>query len=264
MGRLEGKVAIITGAGSGFGRAASIRFVKEGAKVIVAEVNEANGKETVELVKKEGGEAIFVKTDVTKSADVENMVKEGVKAFGKIDVLWANAGIQGDVQLDIAHMSEEMFDKYININLKGVWLTIHHAAKELVKTKGSIICTVSAAATIGDLGCSAYGTSKGGVKTLMFTVANELGLHGVRCNGISPYTADTPGLAKVSREFLEMTKSGNPMHKLIQVDEVVNTVVFLASDESTGINGADILIDAGACVQTQPFFLDEFKNDNPY
>ena len=127
MKLLEGKVALITGAGSGFGRAGALRFAQEGARIVVADVNQAGGMETVELVEKEGGEAVFVRTDVSKAADCENMVKTAVEKFGKLDIIWNNAGIQGESALDIAHCPTEMIDRYMNINLKGVWYGCHYA-----------------------------------------------------------------------------------------------------------------------------------------
>jgi NAD(P)-dependent dehydrogenase (short-subunit alcohol dehydrogenase family) len=262
MGKLEDKVAIITGAGSGFGRATSILFSKEGAKVVVADIVEKSGKETVDLIKANGGEAIFVKVDVSKSADCENMVKVAVESYGKLDILFNNAGIQGEGEHDIAHMKEEVFDRFMNVNLKGVWLGIHYAAAELVKTKGAIINTASYVGSVGALGCSHYATSKGAVKTLTFVAANELGLHGVRCNCISPYMAETPGTAFHPKKYVEMEKSGNPMHKLIPINDVADAVLFLATNSS--VNGHDLYVDAGANTLTNPTFIDVFKEANQY
>lgn len=265
MGRVQDKVTIITGAGGGIGRQAALRFAEEGAKVVIADIVDDGGKETAKLIEAAGGEALFVHTDVTDGKSVKAMVAETVKHFGRIDVLFNNAGIQGNVHLDVAHMSEEVFDQFMAVNVKGVWNCIHYAANELVKSKGVIVNTASYAADRGNLGSTGYGVSKGAVRTMTFCVANELGIYGVRCNCISPYTALTDRIKQVlPADRIRMTEEGTAMFQMIDVGCIANTALFLASDESCAISGFDLRVDAGAGTKGQPKPIDEWKRDNPY
>ena len=135
--RLNGKVMIITGSGSGFGRAGAIRFAAEGAKVVVADINMAGAEETVRLIQQAGGEAIAVKCNVAKAEDVQAMVEAATAAYGRLDGIWNNAGIQGETAQDIAHCPVDMIDRYVDIDIKGVWYGCHYAAPEIVRTSWS-------------------------------------------------------------------------------------------------------------------------------
>lgn len=264
MGRLEGKVAIITGAGGGFGRRMSEIFSKEGAKIVVADFNETAGCATVESVISAGGDALFVQVDVTDDKSTENMVKQTVAHYGKLDILVNNAGKQG-VKHDIGHMQVDELMPFLNVNVRGVWLCIHHAAPELVKTRGKIVNIASIAALQGSYGGSAYGVSKGAVLSLTYSTANELGLYGVRCNAVSPYSAATAETVQLLGEaFHEMRKSGNPLHQLCSADDVAYACLFLASDESRSCTGLNLLCDCGAHVRSCPFDLEDFKINNVY
>lgn len=264
MKQLEGKVALITGAGSGFGRAGALRFAGEGAKIVVVDINEAGGHETVEMVKAAGGEAIFVRTDVSKAEDCENMVNMAVKVFGKLDIIWNNAGIQGESSLDIAHCEDNMIDRYMNINVKGVWYGCRFAAPEMVKNKGVILNTCSIVATLGTRGCSTYGASKGAVRNLTYVVANELGPYGVRCNCISPWCVATPGTLSLGEEFLRHLESGTALCRLPTVDEIVNVALWLVTPEASGVTGFDFRVDMGGGVRSMPSDMKQFVIDNSY
>ncbi len=264
MGRLDGKVALITGASSGFGRAGALRFAKEGAKIVVVDKTVDEGKKTAEMVKAAGGEAIFVETDVSEAEACKNMIKRTIDEYGKLDIIWNNAGIQGECDWDISHCPADMINRYMDINVKGVWYGIHYAAPELVKTKGVILNTASIVATLGTLGCSTYGASKGAVRNLTYVVAYELGLHGVRCNCISPYCVDTPGVAHLGKEHYNNLLDGTALKRLPTVDEVINAALFLVSDEAAGITGFDLRVDVGAGVRTMPTLMDKFMKNNPY
>ena len=264
MGRLENKVAIITGAGGGFGRRTAEIFSKEGSKIVVADFDEHNGMKTAESVNAAGGDAIFIKTDVTDDESTKNMVEKTIEKYGKLDILINNAGKQG-VKKDIGHMQVEEMMPYLNVNVRGPWLCIHHAAAELIKTKGKIVNISSIAALQGSYGGTAYGVSKGAVLSLTYAVANELGLYGVRCNSVLPYSAATEEtLRLLGEEFHEMRKSGNPLHQLCTADDVAYACLFLASDESRSCTGLNLLCDCGAHVRSCPFDLEEFKKNNVY
>lgn len=268
MGKLNDKIAIITGAGSGFGRVGALRFAKEGAKVVVAELVVKNGEETVKQIKSAGGEALFIKTDVTKAIDCEKMVKAAVNTFGKLDIIWNNAGLQPYCMKDVAHTPIEDLDRFIDVNIKGVWYGCHYAAYELVKTKGVILNSASVAGSQGNMACSIYSTTKGAVKSMTYSIAYELGLYGVRCNCISPYTVQTPTIIKSIKEwgegFEDFLKDGNALKKLPTMDDVVDAALFLVSDESKSITAFDLRIDCGSVVRSQPTIEKKFREINPY
>jgi len=264
MYMLKDKVIVITGGGSGFGRSGAIRFAKEGAKIVVADINEEGLNETVSMVKEAGGEAIYVKTDVRLAKDCETMVLTAVKEFGKLDVIWNNAGIQGESSLDIAHCPVDMIDRYMDVNVKGVWYGCRFAAPHLVKSKGVILNTSSIVATQGTRGCSTYGTAKGAVRNLTYVVANELGRYGVRSNCISPYCVATPGTLGLGEAFLNNLESGTALKRLPTVDEIVNVALWLISDESSGVSGLDFRIDMGSGVRSMPSDMKQFEMDNTY
>lgn len=261
---LSEKVIIITGAASGFGRAGALRFAREGAKVILADIDEKGMEETKCMLKKQGHGALAVHCDVARPDDVRNVVDQAVKEYGKLDGIWNNAGIQGETEYDIFHCPVEMIDRYIDIDIKGVWYGCHFAAPYLVKSRGVILNTASIVATLGTFGCSTYGTAKGGVQSLTYTVAWELGRFGVRCNCISPYCVDTPGTAGQGQRVLDLQRSGTVQNRLVEVEEVVNAAAFLMSDQSSAVTGFDLRVDLGAGTRTMPWDIEAFMEHNPY
>jgi len=252
MGRLDGKVAIITGAGSGTERAAgmgkvtAVLFAKEGAKVVVTDIAVRGGEETVRVIKEAGGEAIFVKADVSKTEDVKNMIKTAIDTYGKLDVLVNCAGIVAEEGSTI-DCPEEVFDKVIAINLRGVWLGIKYAIPEMIKTGGgSIVSFASIASEEAFLGVPAYSAAKGGVVSLSRVAAVEFASKNIRVNCISPGTVITPMfLTCWTQEALESFVKIIPQGRFGKPEEVAQGVLFLASDESSHITGQTLIVDGG-------------------
>ena len=246
--RLKGKVALITGGGSGMGRAASLLFAREGAKVAAIDVTEASAAETARMIKAAGGEAISLRADVSDSEDARAMVEETVRAFGGLDVIYNNAGIEGESGF-IAQLSEEAFDRVIAINLRGVWLGMKYALPRIVERGGgAIINTASVAGIVGIKGASAYCAAKAGVIAMTRVAALEYGRYNVRVNCICPGVIQTPmvdriaGPGGVKPRFIERSSVFN---RVGNADEIAHTALFLASDEAPFATGAPFIIDGG-------------------
>lgn len=246
--RLKDKVALITGAGSGIGRATALLFAREGAEVVVVDYNEDTARETVDLIKKDGGEAIFIKADVSKSGEVQNMIKETVKKYGKIDVLYNNAGIEGE-QAPTAECSEENFDRVIAVNLKGEFLGMKYGIQQMLKQGGGVIInTSSAAGLVGFPGIPAYCASKGGIIQLTRTAALEYATRNIRINAICPGVIWTPMIERFTGKNEEMVKQFSeiePVKRLGKPEEVAALALFLASDDASFITGAAVTVDGG-------------------
>ncbi|MDD5178273.1 MAG: SDR family oxidoreductase [Candidatus Nanoarchaeia archaeon] len=246
--RLKDKVAIITGAASGIGRSSALLFAKEGAKIVVADYNEELGKETVSLIKKEKGEAIFVKTDVSNEKDIKNMIDQTIKSFKKIDILYNNAGIE--LGKNILDTTPEEWDNVISINLKGVFLGCKYAIP-YIKKGGSIINTSSIAGIVGFANLAAYCASKGGIILLTKQMALDFAKKGIRVNCICPGGILTPMLERFIKNSPDpqATRKGmDSMHPLGRVgkpEEVAYAALFLASDESSFITGHSLIVDGG-------------------
>ncbi len=252
--RLAGKVAIITGAGAGIGRASALLFAKEGAEVVVADCDPEKGAKTVRLIKENGGVAIFVQVDVSKAADVKNMVKATVERYGKLDILINNAGIYA--QADVVEATEEEWDRILDVNLKGVFLCSKYSIPEMIKGGGGSIVNIgSEAGIVGIKNQVAYNVSKSGVIALTKSMAIDFAAHNIRVNCVCPGTTETPLVRAAverapdpaaARRALEEVR---PAHRLGQPEEIAAGILYLASDESPYATGSILSIDGGYTAQ---------------
>jgi NAD(P)-dependent dehydrogenase (short-subunit alcohol dehydrogenase family) len=255
MGRLDGKVAIITGGSSGIGKASAILFAKEGARVLVSSRTTEKLQETVQTIKAAGGEAIFTKTDVSNEEDVKEMIKTAVATYGKLNVLFNNAGILEIEDVPITECKAENFDKVIGINLRGVFLGIKYAIPEMLKAGGgSIVNTASGAARDGWPHIPAYSASKGGITGLSRQVAADYTSKNIRINCILPGLTKTGMLEDLQRgnpdvydEILALQPSG----RFATPEEIAQVALFLASDESSYMTGGELFTGGGLYVITQ-------------
>jgi 3-oxoacyl-[acyl-carrier protein] reductase len=244
--RLENKVVIITGAGSGIGKETALLFEKEGAKVVVADMNEKAGEETVAEIKK-NGEGFFVKLDVSNREQSKQMVKTTLEKYGRIDVLINNAGIVQDAFL--SKMTEEQWDKVIDVNLKGVFNCTQAVAEVMMNQgNGVIINTSSIVGLNGNVGQVNYAATKAGLIGMTKTLAKELGRKGIRVNAVAPGFITTPMTSNVPEKILEMMKEKTPLRRLGEPKDIANAYLYLASDESNFVNGTVLCVDGGLII----------------
>jgi len=245
--RFKNKVVLITGGGSGIGHATALAFAKEGAKVVVADVVDSRGKEIVKMINDTGREAVFIKTDFSKPTDVENMVKMAVETYGRIDVLFNNAGIAGS-PVRLAELSVEDWDRVIDINLKGVFLGSKYTIPVMLEQgKGVIINNASSSGITPIPRVSVYAAAKAGVIQLTKAMAIEYGGDNIRVNCICPGFIDTPMTSIIippdseSRDYSHLwplTKPGNP-------EDIAKAALYLASDDSSFVTGTSLVVDGG-------------------
>lgn len=252
MAQLDNKVALITGGGSGIGRATAVLFAQESAKVAVADINADGGLGTVQMITEAGGEAFFVQADVSRAADVQAMVGEVVAVYGRLDCAFNNAGIEG-LPTRTMDVSEDDFDRIIAVNLKGVWLCLKYELEQMVaQGGGAIVNTASVAGLTGAHSMPAYAASKHGVVGLTRTAAVEYGRKNIRINAVCPAVIETPMVSRgfeAFPQFLDATIRINPMRRLGQADEVARAVLWLCSDAASFTNGAALTIDGGFTAQ---------------
>jgi len=251
--RFQGKVVLITGAGVGIGRAAAVRFGKEGAKVAINSLTPANGQETLRLLQEARGQGIYIQGDVSITADARRIVEETVKAFGRIDILVNNAGIVLPGRVD--NISEEDWDRTIAVNLKGVYLVSKYTIPEMRKIGGGVIVhNASVVAIKGVKERGAYTASKGGVLALTKAMAADYLSENIRVNCICPGTTYTPSLERRIQAFADPEKARvdfiarQPMGRLGKDEEIAAAILFAASDEAAFMTGANIAIDGGMTI----------------
>jgi len=251
--RLDGKVAVITGAGSGMGRVAAQMFAAEGARVVVAEFAAEAGEETVRQVTDAGGEASFVRADVSREEEASAMVAAAVDRYGRIDVLYNNAGIMPEADHSVVDTDVGVWDQVMAVNLRGVFLGCKYAIPRMVEQGSGSVINISSFVAL--LGCSvpqdAYTASKGAVLSLTRSLAVQFGPRGVRSNAICPGPIETPLLVDwllKDEAAKQLRLARNPTGRFGKPEEIVNAAIYLASDESRWTNGAHFVIDGGISV----------------
>ena len=249
---LEGKVALITGGSSGIGRVAALAFAREGARVVLGNRRVEEGEETVRRVRETGGEALVVRTDVTRAADVEALVAKAVQTYGRLDCAFNNAGMTGDMART-AECTEENWDRTLNVNLKGVWLAMKYEILQMLNQGGgAIVNNASVAGLVGMRGGPAYSASKGGVVQLTRTAALEYAKAGIRVNAVCPGFVATPMTEEHTRTSPDLEawiKRIQPMGRLATPEEVAEAVVWLCSDAASFVTGHPLVLDGGLVAQ---------------
>ena len=245
--KFDEKVALVTGGGSGIGMKSALVFAREGAKVVIADITEG-GKETVQKINNAGGKASFFKTDVSKASDVNALIENIVKEYGRLDFAFNNAGGEGNIST-IVDCTEDNWDRIIDINLKGIWLCMKYEIPEMLKQGGgAIVNSASFLGLVGLIGTSAYCASKGGVIQLTKTAALEYANKGIRINAICPGIINTPMLERIlhnSPDLEKMFIALEPMGRLGKPEEVAEVVVWLCSDGASFVTGHSMLVDGG-------------------
>lgn len=249
------KVVLVTGGGSGIGRVTSLAFASSGANVVVADLHDKGGSETLRLIKKEGADGIFVKADVSKSDDVTNMIQKTVQAYGGLDYAFNNAGISGPSQ-SLTDQTEELFERVMNVNVKGIWLCMKFEIAEMEKysSKGShaIVNMSSVAGVRGIPVAHIYSASKHAVLGLTKSAALEYAKSGIRINAIAPSVIETPGLSQIREDnpqIIEQIIARHPIGRTGIPEEVANTVLWLCSDAASYVTGQLVIIDGGYTAQ---------------
>jgi NAD(P)-dependent dehydrogenase (short-subunit alcohol dehydrogenase family) len=245
---MKDKVALVTGGSSGIGRAAALAFAREGAKVVVADVQVAGGQETVRLIGDAGGEAVFVRTDVASPVEVQALVDQAVQRYGRLDCAFNNAGIEGTLA-PTAECSEENWNRTLEVNLKGVWLCMKAEIAQMLKQGGgAIVNTASVAGLVGFQNLPAYCASKGGVVQLTRTAALEYAKMGIRINAVCPGVIRTAMVERVTggnpqteAQFVAM----EPVGRMGTPEEVAAAVVWLCSDAASFVTGHPMVVDGG-------------------
>ena len=248
MAECDGKVALVTGGTSGIGRETSVLFAKKGARVVVAGRREVEGNATVDLIRRAGGEGIFVRADVSRASEVETLVEKTVEAFGGLDYAFNNAGIEGH-WVPIEEQSEEEWDRTIDINLKGTWLCMKYEIRQMLKQDrgGAIVNNSSIAGFISSQGTAIYSASKHGVLGLTKAAAIEVGRNGIRVNAVCPAAIETAmadrlfGAPDVKKKVLTFY----PMNRFGESSEVAEAVVWMCSRAASFMTGQSLVLDGG-------------------
>src|SRR5881394_4285471 len=249
MKEFEGKVTLVTGGGSGIGRATALAFAREGAQVVIGNRNAERGEETVSMIREAGGTASFQRTDVTMSTEIEALVEHAVKTCGRLDVAFNNAGIEGEVKPTLIDHTEANFDAVMGINVKGVWLSMKYEIPRMLKQGGGAIVNCSSVAgVIGFPGMAIYVASKHAVIGLTKTAALEYSAQGIRINAVNPAVIDTEMVDRLA-DGMNMKKDDlttlHPIGRIGPVEEVAEAVLWLCSGKASFVTGHSLIIDGG-------------------
>jgi NAD(P)-dependent dehydrogenase (short-subunit alcohol dehydrogenase family) len=246
-GRLEGKIALVTGGASGIGRATALTFAREGAKLVIADMNEDGGQQTVHMITEKGGEAIFVRTDVSQAVEVQALISKAVETYGRLDCAHNNAGISGGGRALTADYAEDRWHQVTAVNLTGVWLCMRYEIPQMLSQgSGAIVNTASVAGLIGSRGLAAYVASKHGVVGLTKTAALEYAQQSIRVNCVCPGVIQTPMTeGALSDPALQAQITVRPMGRVGTPEEVAEAVVWLCSDAASFVTGHAMSIDGG-------------------
>lgn len=248
---LAGKTAIVTGAASGIGRASAKRFAEEGANVVVADIDTEGGSETVSRITANGGEATFVKVNVTDENDIEKMVETAVDTYGGLDIAHNNAGIEGDGS-PLTEQTRDNWDQVLDINLTGVWLAMKAEIPKIIEQGGGSIVNTSSIAGLSADGSAPYVASKHGVVGLSRAAAVQYADEDIRVNSVCPGVVRTPMVERTLEEHpeaIEQITAEQPLGRMAKPEEVANAVVWLASDGASFVNGHPLPVDGGMLAQ---------------
>ena len=256
MAMVAGKVALVTGAGAGIGRATALKFAEEGAKVVISDVNVEGGEETAAMIRKNGGEAIFVKADISSAKDVDNLVAKTVETYGRLDCACNNAGIEGKIA-PLVDQPEDNYDRIMGVNAKGTFLCLQAEIRQMLKDGGgAIVNLASIAGLIGFPGLSPYVASKHAVNGMTKNAALEYGKQGIRVNSICPGGVDTRMLDSLADQATggaqsshEMMDPLHPIGRIGKPEEMAELIVWLSSPRASFVTGANIPIDGGYVAQ---------------
>jgi NAD(P)-dependent dehydrogenase (short-subunit alcohol dehydrogenase family) len=245
--QFEGKVALVTGGGSGIGRATALLFAQEGAKCVIADIFDESGRETVRMIEDAGGEAIFIKCDVSKASEVEALINKTIEAYGRLDCAHNNAAYLEDMALT-ADLKEEFWDRTISVDLKGVWLCMKYEIPWMLKQgRGAIVNMTSGAALKPVPGACAYNAAKAGVLQLTRTAALEYSKAGIRINAVAPGATRTPTVERLIADHPEVEQMirASPIGRIAMPGELAEAVVWLCSDDASFVIGSHLVVDGG-------------------
>ena len=253
-GLLEGRISLVTGAGSGIGRATSLVMAREGATIVVSDINADSGEETLSAVKEAGGDGMFVHADVSRPDDVAALVGQVVSAYGRLDCAYNNAGIEGFMAGRLHEYPEDIWDRVIDINLKGVWLCLKHEIPQMLQQgSGAIVNTASGAGLVGSRQMSAYVASKHAVVGLTKAAALEYARDGIRVNAVCPGMIDTPMVQRLiggrDAEYEATIPVRQPIGRLGTPEEIAESVTWLCSDAASLVTGLAMAVDGGFTAQ---------------